>query len=151
MANVSLTQAEADVLLKMEKLRTDLTNYTYPGVGGKISVPLISKNGQEQFILDIRRARASLKKTKGTYQNRGRRIFILARLDFFGAPHRNPDGEEIGTPHLHLYREGFGDKWAEKVPCEYFPNLHDPWLMLKDFMDYCNITEPPKISPGLFK
>ena len=73
-------------------------------------------DGREEFLLDIRRARIDL--AKGTYQNRGREVVILARLDFGGAPHRNPDGEEIGSPHIHLYREGFGDKWAFPIPSE---------------------------------
>ena len=74
---------------------------------------------------------------------------ILARLDF-GPPHRNPDGEEIGSPHLHLYQEGFGDKWACPVPQDRFPNLSDPQLMLKDFVHFCNIVKPPVIRWGLF-
>jgi hypothetical protein len=37
-------------------------------------------------------------------------MVVLVRLDLGGAPHRNPFDEEIGVPHLHLYREGFGDK-----------------------------------------
>lgn len=74
---------------------------------------------------------------------------ILARLDFGGAPHRNPDGEEIGSPHLHLYREGYGDKWAFPVPDHHFANPNDPWLALQDFMRFCNIVEPPVIRQGL--
>ena len=75
---------------------------------------------------------------------------ILARLDFGGATHRNPDGEEIGSPHLHLYREGFGDKWAFPVPSDSFADLEDPWRTLEDFMQFCNIIEPPVIRRGLF-
>jgi len=73
----------------------------------------------------------------------------LARLDFGGAPHRYPDGEEIDIPHLHLYKEGFGDKWAYPVPSKKFSNPSDPRLMLEDFMQYCNIIEQPIIK-GLF-
>ena len=56
----------------------------------------------------------------------------------------------IGSPHLHLYREGFGDKWAFPVPPKHFSNLADPWLTLEDFMRFCNVTEPPFIRRGLF-
>jgi hypothetical protein len=75
---------------------------------------------------------------------------ILARLDFGGPPHRNPDGEEIPCPHLHLYREGYGDKWAVPIPVDRFPNVNDLWLTLQDFMDYCNVIEPPQIIRGVF-
>lgn len=148
MTNVSLTQAEADALLAMEKRRTDSTEWDYPSLGGRVTAPLVSVDGREQFFLDLRRARIDL--GKGTYQNRGRHVVILARLDFGGAPHRNPDGEEIGSPHLHLYREGFGDKWAFPVPSDSFSNLGDAWQTLVDFMQFCNITQPPAIKRELF-
>lgn len=148
MANANLTQAEADALMALEKARIDGTEWDYPDFGGRITVPLVSTDRREQFLLDLRRARIDLR--KGTYQNRGRQVTILARLDFGGAPHRNPDGEEIGSPHLHLYREGYGDKWAYPVPGADFPNLDDPWLTLADFMRFCNIVQPPVIRRGLF-
>jgi hypothetical protein len=75
---------------------------------------------------------------------------VLVRLDFGGAPHRKPDGEEVGSLHLHLYREGFGDKWAVPAPEGYFRDLANPWQMLDDFMLYCNVVEPPNIRRGLF-
>ena len=149
MADLNLTQAEADALLAMEKYRTETdTEWGYPDLGGRITVPLTSKDGREQFFLDLRRGRLDL--GKGTYQNRGRTVVVLARLDFGGAPHRNPDGEEISSPHLHLYREGFGDKWAFPVSLDNFPKIHDPWQTLEDFMRFCNVVEPPVIHPGLF-
>lgn len=148
MAEINLTQAEADALIAMQKHRVDETPWDYPGLGGAVSIPLVSRNRREQFLLDLRRGRIDL--SKGTYQNRGRQVVVLVRLDFGGAPHRNPDGEEIGSPHLHVYREGFGDKWAMPVPTENFRGLNDPWQMLEDFMRYCNIITPPNIRRGLF-
>ena len=148
MADANLTQAEADALTVMEKRRSGETEWQYPDLGGSVTIPLVSMDRRESFLLDLRRGRIDL--TKGTYQNRGRQVVVLARLDFGGAPHRNPDGEEIRSPHLHLYREGYGDKWAIPVPYDDFPNLHDAWQTLQDFMRYCNIVEPPVIRRGLF-
>ena len=148
MADTNLTQAEANALIALEKRRVDTTEWNYPDFGGRATVPLVSVDGRESFLLDLRRARVDL--AKGTYQNRGRQIVVLARLDFGGAPHRNPDGEEIGSPHLHLYREGFGDKWAFPVPSIHFPDLDDPWQTLEDFMRFCKVVEPPVIRRGLF-
>ena len=147
MMNTSLTQAEADALLAMEKHHADTTEREYPDFGGKVAVPLVSVDRREKFFLDLYRARIDLRKR--TFQNRGRQVVILARLDF-GAPHRNPDGEEIGSPHLHLYREGSGAKWAFPVQPDSFPNLGDPRLTLEDFMRFCNIVTPPIIHWGLF-
>ena len=148
MMDSNLTQAEAEALMALEKRRVDATEWNYPNFGERVTVPLVSIDGREAFLLDLRRARINL--TKGTYQNRGRQVVVLARLDFGGAPHRNPDGEEIGSPHLHLYREGFGDKWASLVPSQHFPHPDDPWQTLEDFMRFCNVVQSPVIQRGLF-
>ena len=143
----NLTQAEADALRAMDKHRADTIERNYPDLGGKVAVPLKSADGREQFVLDLYRGKINL--GKRTFQNRGRQVVILARLDF-GPPHRNPDGTQIGSPHLHLYQEGHGDKWAYPVPPDKFPNLNDPYMTLKDFMLFCNIVVPPVIHWGLF-
>jgi len=147
MADLNLTQIEADALIALPKHRVDDTQWDYPGVGG-ISIPLVSADRREQFVLDLRRGRIDL--SKETFQNRGRQVVVLVRLDLGGAPHRNPDGEEIGPPHLHLYREGFADKWAVPAPPDRFANLSDPWGTVEDFMRYCSVVEPPLIRRGLF-
>jgi hypothetical protein len=143
-----LTQAEADALLALEKHRVDDERWRLPDLGGGISVPLASPDGAEAFHLDIARGRINL--AKGTYQSRARATVILARLDFGGAPHRNPDDQEIAAPHLHLYREGYGDKWAVPVPVDRFPSTADSWQTLMDFPRYCNVTRPPHFERGLF-
>lgn len=103
MPEINLPQTEADLLIAMEKVLVDKELYDYPGLGGQISIPLMSKNKRENFVLDISRGRIDL--SKGTYQNRARQIVILVRLDFGGRPHRNPDDQEVSSPHLHIYRE----------------------------------------------
>lgn len=102
MADINLTQEDADALLAMEKHKADDAVYEYPSLGGGIRVSLLSPDKREAFFLDV--TRSQIKLTKGTYQNRARGVAILARLDFGGAPHRNPDDEEIPCPHLHLPR-----------------------------------------------
>lgn len=148
MPEINLTQAEADALMAMPKVRINEYVWDYPGFGGTISVPLRSTDRRETFVLDVSRSQIDL--LKGKYQNRGREVVVLVRLDFGGAPHRNPDGKEIVCPHLHLYQEGFGDKWAIEVAKDKFPNIADLWQTLQDFMRYCNVIEPPFIERGLF-
>ena len=148
MADSIITQAEADALFAMEKSRIDTREWDYPYGGDGISVPLVSTDRREPFFLDIYRSRIDL--AKGTYQNRGRQVVVLARLDFGGRPHRNPDGGHVGSPHLHQFREGYGDKWAFSVPSERFADVDDAWRTLQDFMVYCNIIVPPIIRRGLF-
>jgi hypothetical protein len=148
MADLDLTQAEADALIALEKHRVNEERHNFPMGGESLIIPLQTPDRREQFLLDISRGRIDL--LKGKYQNRARQVVVLVRLDFGGPPHRNPNDEEIPSPHLHVYREGFGDKWAVPVPAEKFSNLSDLWRTLEDFMRFCNITQPPYIERGLF-
>ncbi len=120
MADINLTQAEADALIAMEKHRVNEDRSDFPMGGQSLVLPLQSVDRREQFLLDLSRGRIDLLKVK--MQNRGRQVVVLVRLDLGGAPHRNPDGEEISVPHLHVYREGFGDKWAVAAPTDRFPH-----------------------------
>ena len=91
-----------------------------------------------------------VKITKVTFQNRARQVVVLLRLDIDGAPHRNPDGTEVGCPHLHIYRQGYADKWAFPAPPELLSDTGSPYEVLVLFMKRCNITLPPNIQRGLF-
>ena len=147
MADIDLTQAEADALIAMEKHRCSDEMWTFPLRGESISIPIQSVDGREEFLLDMSRGRIDMSRVK--MQNRGRQIVVLVRLDLGGPPHRNPDGEEISTPHVHVYREGYGDKWAFPVPKDRFRDLADVWKTLDDFFGYCNVTQPPRVRHGL--
>jgi hypothetical protein len=117
MAAINITQAEADALIAMEKHRADDKQYLFPIPGEQLAMPLMSFDKRETFMLDI--TRSQIKLTKVTYQNPARQV-ILLRLDLNGPPHRNPDDTEIPCPHLHIYREGYGDKWAVPAPVEFY-------------------------------
>ncbi len=148
MAEISLTQSEADELITCPKVRADAVTYDYPGSGGSISIPLISKDKRETFVLDISRGRIKLQKC--TYQNRARQVIVLVRLDLEGSPHMNPDGQFVEGDHIHLYKEGFGDKWAYPVPHAKFTDTSDLWRTMEEFMTFCNIVERPDFRRGLF-
>jgi hypothetical protein len=148
MADIDITQAEADALIEMEKRFVDEKDWTFPGAGERMAMALTSTDKRENFMLDI--TRAQIKLTKATYQNRARSAIILMRLDLDGPPHRNPDGEEIPCPHLHKYREGFGDKWAIAAPRDRYANPADLFATCEAFMQHCNITGPSKMQKGLF-
>ena len=143
---IDLTQAEANLLLAMEKHRTKDASYSFGAL--RLEIPLQSLDQREHFLLDIGRGRINL--LKGTYQTRAKQVVILARLDFGGTPHRNPDGEEIPSPHLHIFREGFADKWAQPLPAEHFTNSDDTWVLFVDFLRFCNVTKPPVFERELF-
>lgn len=145
--DINLTQAEADALIALPKYKEDNNIWNYPSLGGSVSIPLISGDKRERFTLDISHGQINL--LKGKHQNRARHVCVLVRLDFGGSPHRNPDDTEIPCPHLHLYREGYGDKWAIPAPIDKFNDTADIWRTFQDFMRYCNVVSPPQIQRGL--
>ena len=144
---INLTQIEADALLALDKVATDPGPFDFPGPGNAVRIPLRSHDRREEFLLDVRRGRIDIAKV--TMQNRARIVVVLARLDLGGQPHTNPDGATIGSPHIHLYREGYADKWAFSVPRDAFRSLDDPRAVLHDFMAFCNIVEPPMFQDRL--
>ena len=148
MADIEITQSEADSLIAMEKLFVDENDWTFPAAGGRIGLALTSLDKRENFMLDV--TRAQIKLTKATYQNRVRQAIVLMRLDLDGPPHLNPDETEIPCPHLHIYREGFGDKWAMPAPTERYGNALDLFSTCEAFLQHCNITGPSKMQKGLF-
>lgn len=147
MAEISLTQVEADILIAMEKHRANENRSEFPTAGQSLILPLQSVDRREDFLLDLSRGRIDLLRVK--MQNRGRQVVVLVRLDLGGAPHRNPNGEEISVPHLHVYREGYGDKWAVPVPADRFRSVANLWQTFEDFMRFCNVTQPPHVKRGL--
>ncbi len=144
MAEMELSQIEADRLISMEKHRVDNTKRIFPGRGERLSVPLTSLDKREMFMLDVTRGMVRL--TKATFQNRSRQAIVLLRLDVDGSPHRNPDGAEVPCPHLHVYRAGYGDKWAFAAPNELVAEQSDLHVTLGLFMKLCNVTQPPIIE-----
>ena len=144
---INLTQSEADALLSLEKIVIDQKPYDFPGAGAFVNVPLVSRDRREEFLLDVRRGRIDVAKV--TIQNRARVVVVLARLDLGSHPHTNPDLTVVGSPHLHVYREGYAAKWATPVPSDVFTNTSDPWAALQDFMTFCNIVERPAFSNRL--
>jgi hypothetical protein len=139
MAEIDLTQIDADALIAMEKHRTDDKEWKFPGPGQRLAIPLTSPDKRENFMLDI--TRSQLRLTKATYQNRARQVVILMRLDLDGPPHRNPDDQEVPCPHLHVYREGYGDKWAVPAPSVRYPNTQD---CFRHSSRLCNTATLPK-------
>ena len=135
-----LTQVEADTLLATGKLFVDeVTIYFSPGLDE--THELTSDDGNERFLLDLWRGTIRLSKLK--YQNRCRGAIILARLDIDGAPHTNPDGAQLSGTHLHLYREGYEDKWAFPLDPHKFTAKADPGKTFAEFCSFCNIQQPP--------
>ena len=87
--------------------------------------------------------------SKITMQNRARKVVLLARLDLDGSPHVNPDGQKIVGDHLHLFKESFGDKWAQPLDTAVFQNPSDPTDVFTGFCRVCQILDAPPLQVTL--
>lgn len=143
-----IPQADADALLHLAKKgRTDVT-YQFPTAAQRLALPLWSMDDRVEFMLSVLRGRIVLGKC--SYHGQTRSEIFLARLDVGGAPHTNPDGIELLCPHLHLYREGYGDSWAYAVPSDKFTDLGDLFETLQDFMRFVNVTTLPTVERNIW-
>ena len=85
MADLEITQSEAEALIAMEKHPFSDERYEFPLGGRFVVIPLQSADKREQFLLDISRGRIDL--GRGKYQDRARQVVVLIRLDVGGTPH----------------------------------------------------------------
>lgn len=160
---MGLSKEEADTLFKMRKIPAKSVSLSFPEEGDRLEIELCSEDKRYNFQADINRKGNKAKKL--IYQNRSNKVYVLRRLDFIGAPHGNPSAEiddellnkyknaDIPCPHVHLYVEGFNDKWA--VPLDEILEIKieesdDSYTLMEKFFNYCNI-EIPEFKPiGLF-
>lgn len=133
-----LPQPRADAFLTARKIKATETNFHLTSsILKPVSIPLIAPAiAGEAFSLDVTQKRIVLK-LKCQLRSATHSV-ILARLDF-ASPHRNPDGTTIGVPHLHVYRESYGDRLAYEVPPGMLKNPDDPLQVLLDFLATYNI------------
>ncbi|MFQ6131520.1 MAG: hypothetical protein ACE5R4_05755 [Armatimonadota bacterium] len=140
-----LRQEEADALIDMEKLFASNDPIQLPGPGAYLERQLVSADERKSFLLDVNR-RGRILTARCTYQMRYQVTIHLLRLDVNGPPHTNPDDEHLAGPHIHRYREGYDDKWADPVSEPDFPNLGDVRDTFLRFLDVCNVVEIPDIQ-----
>jgi hypothetical protein len=141
-----LKQSEADRQVSVPKIvvpkplqgHSALSTVIDFRAGTDLVYPLYSTDLLESFYLDLYRPTKNPAKLK--VQLRAISNDILVRLDVNGSPHRNPDHVRKGKTHLHTYREGDGDDWAETLDPALFSNPNDPARAFADFCRYCNIT-----------
>lgn len=150
----AILQTDADALLALPKSFKDDSplefTMTTPMDFERV---LVSSDLREEFLLTIERG--NRKRIRLKYQTRARKVVILARLDLDGPAHRNPPdspyraNERLPCPHLHLYREGFGDRIAytlADVPQFKITNPLNGLVWLEDFLKFCNISGVPPIQ-----
>jgi hypothetical protein len=120
-----------------------------PGPGVNVTADAHSLDGRQAFVFNVYRSRLTL--SKCFYNKRVRGGDNLVRV-CLGATqkHRNPDSAVISGSHIHLYREGYDDRWAFPLPPAMAACLNNPTDMLMSFMAYCNVTNCPQMQGGMF-
>ena len=134
-----LTQEEADYLISIDKIIENPKKVKFPLPGEQKEYVVHSGDKKEKFLLDINRG--YIKLSKCTYQNRYRRDIVLLRLDIDGRPHTNPSelgGETIECPQLHIFKEGYADRYAIPLPNEFSVD-EDIITKFFEFMEFCKI------------
>jgi len=133
-----LTQSEADALIRVRKLFLDKTPLIIGG--GNIQRELQSQiRAEERFYLNIRQTAIEF----GIFSSVTR---------FFSQPlvricidkdmkHENPNGEIIEGSHIHLYREGFRDRFATPLLKYGFDDSAGIIYCLGKFLEICNIED----------
>jgi len=143
-----LTQIDADSLVAMPKRLEQSSQLKFPFRDEKQSWKALSSISRDHFLMDVNRN--GIRLLKCTYQERYRLTEILVRVDVgVTSLHQNPDGELIRGPHVHLYREGYGDKWASLLPQDRFASSGDLVQTLRDFLEFCNVEAVPEIQLSL--
>lgn len=105
------------------------------------------KKTSDKFLLDF--YRGSFELAKYTANKRFRQTLIMFRYDNAGR-HTNPDGESFDGPHVHLYREGFNDKFAfpvSKIDIREDESMEDKF---RKILHFCNIIECPGMLIPMF-
>lgn len=104
-----LTQAEFDHLMRLEKEFEDKTTIFLGPAPLQWSRKIKSITSNDTFSLDF--YRGTFKIQKYTYNHRYKQTLVIFRFDSYGT-HTNPDGVQLTGFHVHIYKEGFGDKFA---------------------------------------
>ncbi len=140
-----LDQNAVDRLLAVAKRLSSLDTIDFPAMGTSLVLDATDFEEREQFKIDVQR-KGMRRVAKCTFQERYQQTEILLRVDVDGPMHENPDGDVVPCPHLHVYREGFADKWAYPLPSDKFPDPANLELTLKSFLKYCVIEVVPQVQ-----
>lgn len=139
MVEFELTQKEVDDLISIRERSLAEVPVIF-SVFGRVKVALCDMSVNIDFQLGMRRTRPNVK--KGTNQTRLRQTIVLLGLDYRGALHWNPDGEETPCPHIHIYQSRCKGKWALPISNRGFKNssdfgkhLYDLWLFVTSWID----------------
>jgi len=145
---MTLTQAEYDFIMSQDKFFDDPVSTIHLGPAPIQWVRQINSAFKtEIYLLDF--YRGSFELTKYTINKRYKQTIILLRYDSDGR-HTNPDGEKFEGAHIHLYKEGYNDKYAFSVSKIGLVETDGMEVVFNKIMHFCNIKKIPYIEMSMF-
>lgn len=140
---MSITQQEFDYLMQLKKQFQEKNELLLGPAPHKWSRDIISTTSTEIFILDFYRGSIEIKKY--TFHKRYKTCIPLVRFDSWGR-HTNPDQQKFVGPHIHIYKEGYDDKFAYSVDVIGINDQNSMEDVLVKFLKYCNVENIPPIQ-----
>jgi hypothetical protein len=145
---MSITQSEYDFLMGQKKVFDDSS---LPIEFGPAPIhwtrQVNSLSSKDIFLIDFRRG--SIEISKYTVNKRYRQTIIMLRYDN-GGRHTNPDGTKFEGAHVHLYKEGFDDKFAYPISTVGIEETDSIETVFTKIMYFCNISKFPTIEIPMF-
>lgn len=137
-----LTQREANTLIEIEKLLTSTDTVRFPERRETKLYPVhYHRENRRYDDMTISAYRGNKNPQKVSFRLLYSQCIILLRIDTEDpTPHENPDKTRIEPfePHIHIYKEGYGDKFAYPLPKE-FTNADDIIGLFMEFLAYSHI------------
>lgn len=145
---MAISNSEFESLLKEEKKFSDtLTPLSLGPAPVQWTREIKAVNSSNTYLLDF--YRGSFELARYTINKRYRQTIILLRYDN-GGRHTNPDGVSFDGPHLHIYREGFNDKFAHPISEGGILETDPMEEVLTKILHFCNIKGFPTIEIPMF-
>ena len=135
---VDLTQVEAESLIQVQKVFEDrsaiIMNRPYKTERKLFSVA----NHMDVFYLNLNET--AIEFGKYSINNRFFQIPLVRICIDKDSVHENPDGKLIRGSHIHVFKENYGDKFADDL------NLYGitgttPVQILSQFLGFCHIEQ----------
>ena len=139
-----LKQEEFEKLLKLPKTFSTVEKLEISNAPSNWTRKVISTESKDEFLIDFYRGSYDL--TRFTINKRYKTNIILLRFDS-GGMHKNPDGKIIKGAHIHIYKEGFDDKFA--YPITDFGITENNFTIKEIFiilLKFCNFVEIPNFN-----
>ena len=144
---MALSQTEYEIVMELQKEFEDGITPLMLGPGPvRWTRQLFSPETREEFILDYHKGSIAIEKF--VINHRYRQSIILLRYCHTGR-HTNPDGITLDGPHIHMYREGYADKYAFPAADMGINISDDIQVIFRKVLQLCNIQNTPTINFNL--